>query len=87
MIAQAIVAGQEEIIIDCMVLQLNQEVVDDEEEAEATEVIPPNLLSGLLLNQQTSEFHEEFEHADGTDDTGVIKRLCSTESIKMGGIV
>ena len=68
MIAQAIAAGQEEIIIGGMVLQLNQEVADDEEEAEDTEVTPSNLLSGLLLNQQTSEFDEEFEHADEADD-------------------
>ena len=67
MIAQAIAAGQEEIIIGGMVLQLNQEVADDEE-AEDTEVTPSNLLSGLLLNQQTSEFDEEFENADAADD-------------------
>jgi hypothetical protein len=68
MIAQAIAAGQEEIIIGGMVLQLNQEVAEDEEEAENTEVTPSNLLSGLLLNQQTSEFDEEFENADQADD-------------------
>jgi hypothetical protein len=67
MIAQAIAAGQEEIIIGGMVLQLNQEVADNEE-AEDTEVTPSNLLSGLLLNQQTSEFDEEFERADEADD-------------------
>ena len=68
MIAQAIAAGQEEIIIGGMVLQLNQEIADDEEEVEETEVAPSNPLTGLLLNQQTSEFDEEFELADDEDN-------------------